>query len=299
MIATVFAGCGKELGPPSDELLSTAPTSIVGIEPFCAEVAAQAATPPAAPAAEGAPRRAVTMMARHVAMGRAARSLGGDALLAPMSREYLVTQAIVADRDAIELLVLGKTDFALAGAQLSQRDRELGLRETLLGVELFALVVAEDTPLPGLRADVLRRLLTGAVRDRAELGLPAGPVVLGVPADREQRDRAAHLFIAGDPFAATAVPIDGDRGAFDLLLREPFAIAVVHVAAMAQATGIRPLEIDGARPTLEAFALGIYPYGVPLQLITAGEPRQPAAQIIESVRNGDSVLAPERLLTRH
>lgn len=272
-----------------------ATVGITGIEPFRADLIGS--SPPATPLGERQLQAHGIVQGRHVALGRTARALGADALLATLSGgDVSVLASIVDDRDAIELLLLGRTDFAITGVPLSARDRQAGLRDTLLGVELFAVVVAGESTLHGLRAEVARRVLNGAVRDRSEIGLPPGPILLGVPAERDLRDRAARALIAGDSFAATATPIDGDRGAFDLLLREPMAIAVVHVAALAHATGIRPLELDGARPTLASFALGTYPAGIPLLLVTAGELRGIAATVVESARSGECVLAPDRIL---
>ncbi len=295
--AALLAGCDEPLGPPRAIEPNDRVLGAFGIEPYCAE--APGGQLPAAPVDESQRGQVSTVQFRRAALGRTARALGGNALLAPLQgAELTITTTIVDDRDAVELLLLGKLDFAITGTLLSVRDRQFGLQETLLGVELFALVVAEGSPLRDLRADLARRLLTGAIADRRELGLPGGPVLLGVPADREVRERAAHALIIGDAFATTARLIDGDRGAFDLLLREPTAIAVVHVAALAHATGLRPLAIEGAPATLDAFVRGDYPGGIPLQVVTAGAPREVALRVIESVQNGENLLAPDRMLPR-
>jgi len=262
------------------------------IAPCPAAVADDSARTAAQPLAETALRR--TTATRRVALGRTARQLGADALLAGGAAGALVS--IVDDRDAIELMLLGRVDFALCGADVSEQDRRAGLCGTVLGAELFALAVAEQTQLRAISRDQLRALLTGAVPDGAELGLPAGPVRIGVPAEPVLRDRAARALIPGDPFAAAATPVDGDRGAFDLLLREPGAVAVVHVAAARGQPGLHLLSVDGVPPAFGAGARA-YPALIPLVLVTAGPPAGDALLLLERLRSGRTQLRAAWLCT--
>jgi len=276
------------LRPPADEPAARGDVA-AGIAPCTAAVADDAARTAAPPLVETAPHRTAATL--RIALGRTARQLGADALLAGNAAGVPAPLlSIVDDRDAIELMLLGRVDFALCGADVSEHDRRAGLCGTVLGAELFALAVAEQSQLRALSGDRLRALLRGAVPDGAELGLPPGPIRIGVPAEPVLRDRAARALIPGDAFAAAATPVDGDRGAFDLLLREPGAVAVVRVAAARSQPGLHLLPIDGLQPVLGSGQRTPYPAVIPLVLVTAGPPAGQALALLLRLRSGRTQL---------
>lgn len=270
----------------------------VGIEVACADVGTGTADAPASPLDEVRIPAAPAAEPLRIAVGRGAARLGADVVLAELTDDGGAGRiaSSVDDRDAVELVLVGRTDFALTTVPLSARDRAAGLQDTLLALELFALVVAESSPLHDLRADQVRRLLNGELADGRELGLPTGALRLCLPADRALRERAARALIPGDAFTAAATPVDGDRGAFDLLLREPGTVALVHVASLPRAQGLRTLAIDGARPSVDAFVRGAYRAATPLLLVTAGSPQGAARVLAAASAAGTLPLAADWLV---
>ncbi|MGE3174622.1 MAG: substrate-binding domain-containing protein [Planctomycetota bacterium] len=300
------AGCQDRLPPPPSGTLPWQLGDVVR-QPARAEPAranplptrpppAGADDAPAAPSGERAELGAAPVAApRTVAFGRTARQLCGDGLLAAAGVDDALLPSIVDDRDAVELLLVGKVDFTITTTALSERDRRAGLMATPLGVEVWTLVVAADSPLYDLSRDAARRLLCGQLRDCRDLGLVPGPITLGVPRAADARERANRALLPGEPFADQATPVDGGRGAFDLLLREPRAIAIVQVAALTPDAGVRALSIDGVPPNRATFASGAYPYGAPLLVVTNGPPRGAAQTVVQAVQRGAFELPPERL----
>lgn len=71
----------------------------------------------------------------------------------------------VPDRDAVELMMVGRADFALLGGSLSAREQHAGLRQTRIGLELFALAVSPDFPARSLTHTQVRQVLSGEVVD--------------------------------------------------------------------------------------------------------------------------------------
>lgn len=177
--------------------------------------------------------------------------------------------ATTSDREALELVLVGRADGALFAGPLTAADLQAGLRATPLGVELWAVAVAPDFPLPMLNRSDLRQVLSGEVADWSQLGLALGPVVVATPADQRLASSAARALICGDRFAATAVRLGSERDIAALVGRQRGAIGVVRVTAERLA-GARLMPIDGATPTAAAFAAGAYPFGATLQLVTAG-----------------------------
>lgn len=198
------------------------------------------------------------------------------------------------DRDAVELVQVGRADFAVVGGRLSSRDLEAGLRETRLGVELFQLVVAPAAPVRTLSPHQVRRIFTGEVHAWEQLGLPGGAIHAVVPSESGLAGRVAGVLIPGDRFAEGCLPVPGERHVVDQLLQHPNGIGIVRLDGRAREAGQRGVAIDGNDATVEAFDYGVYPYGVPVTLVTSGPPRGLAADFLAFARSE----AGRRLLAR-
>lgn len=191
------------------------------------------------------------------------------------------------DRDAVELMMIGRADFALLGGSLSAREQHAGLRQTRIGLELFALAVAPDFPARSLTHTQVRQVLSGAVTDWQQLGYDAGPIVTVIPADRALAERAARALILGDDFAAGAVRVASERHVADQILRNPGAIGVVRVTGRPLESSQKLLQIDWTPATPEAFGYGTYPYGVPVHMVTSGQPDDLAASFLRFAQSED------------
>ena len=109
-------------------------------------------------------------------------------------------------------------------------------------------------------------------------------MLLTVPADPGLRARAARVFVPGDPIGSAAIDAVDDVGALELLRRDPGAVAVVRLGAVAD--GVRPLSIDGVLPSLAAYRAGTYPYGTPLLAVHCGPLPDPVARWLARARDG-------------
>jgi len=244
-----------------------------------------------APALETGPRQERQHEAQRapaiVAVGRNAAHCVGTAMEQAFAAACPdLTGSFVAcrDRDGVELLMTGRVDLALIGGRLSVREQQAGMRQTQLGVELFALAVAADFPVHSLTRVQVRQIFTGEITDWQQIGYDRGPIVPVVPADQELADRAAQALILGDNFTAAAIRVAGERHVADQILRNRGAIGVVRVTAAMEA-GQKLLQIDWTAPTAEAFAYGTYPYGVPLQLVTGSQPTTAAQHFLQFMRS--------------
>lgn len=239
--------------------------------PAFAVLESSPATAAAAPLAEIAVE-APLPRALTIALGRDAASVCGTQLeraFAAALPAFAAAPSACSDRDAIELVLQGRADFALVASKLSEHDQTAGLCSTRLGVELWALAASDATPLRSLTRSQMRQVLTAQVHSWIDLGQNGGALTVYVPADRGTAERAARLLIPGDPFAATCVGLDD--AALAAALRNPGAIGVVRVGRPLP-DGVRLLQIDWSPATLEAHGIGTYPFGAPLALVTAGQP---------------------------
>lgn len=185
------------------------------------------------------------------------------------------------DRDAVEMLMIGRADFGVIGGQLSPREVQAGLRQSRLGVELFGLVMAPNTPIRSLSRQQVRQIFTGQVTHWAQLGLEGGALVAVVPSERALAERAAKMLMPGDAFASSCIGVASERHVVDQLLREPGAIGIVRLAEAPHEAGQKLVQIDWNTPSIEGFECGNYPYGIPMHLVTSGQPSGIAQRFVE------------------
>jgi len=189
------------------------------------------------------------------------------------------------DREAVELLMIGRADFGLIGGTLSQREIHAGLRQTQVGVELFALTVSPMSSVRSLDANQIRQIFTGQVTDWQQLGFEAAPIVPVVPTDKAMLARAAKVLIPGDKFASTCVRVKSERHVADQILQHRGAIGLVRLTEGPREPGQKLVDINWTAPSAAAFGYGTYPYGVPLQLVTSGMPDQLALDFLAFARS--------------
>lgn len=191
------------------------------------------------------------------------------------------------DRDVVDLLMVGKADFGVIGGPLSQREQQAGLRQSRIGVELFALSIAPNSPIKSLTRQQVRQIFTGEVTSWQQLGYDGGAIVAVIPSDRAMAERAARALIPGDSFATTCVGVPSERHVVDQFLREPGAIGIVRLSATPHEAGQKLLQIDWCQPSLEAFGYGTYPYGLAVHVVTQGQPAGLAERFVQFARGDE------------
>ena len=242
------------------------------------------ATPPAAPAAEMAERSVQPRVQELVVVvGRNAQPNFDKHLQSAYegSLQNVTMQSIQSsDREAIELLMMGRADFGLIGGTLSQREIHAGLRQSQVGVELFALSISPMSTVRSLSRSQVRQIFTGQVTDWQQLGFDAGAIVPVVPSDGLLAERAERTLIPGDSFAPVCVRASSERHVADQILRHAGAIGIVRITDGPMEPGQKLIQIDWTPPTPEAFGYGNYPFGIPLQMVTAGQPDRDALDFL-------------------
>jgi PBP superfamily domain len=191
------------------------------------------------------------------------------------------------DREAVEFLMLGRADFGVIGGTVSAREQQAGARQTQLGVELFALSMAPNGPVRSLTHHQVRQIFTGQVTHWHQLGHDGGKITALVPSERTLAERAAKVLMPGDGFAASCVKVASEKHLVDQLLQNPGAIGVLRVTQAPREAGQQLLMIDWSPPTIEAYGLGTYPFGMPVQLVTSGHPAGLANQFLGFARSAE------------
>jgi hypothetical protein len=239
---------------------------------------------PAAPIAEirraEDPRRHRLALAASLGLLEIAGSDLADRVRAAVP-DLELTVTATSDRDAIDLVRVGRQDAALVLGELSPRDVQSGLRQVWLGSEVFALAVSAANPVANVSGGQLRGVLCGHLNTWTKLGGSAGAVQLVLPQSPERLERMAQVFLPGDRLATRNLRVASDQEAFEQLRRVPGGASLIALTAEPRPDDVRLLSVDKVPPMVETFAVGTYPYGRKLVLITEGEPGDLAAKLLE------------------
>ena len=293
-----LAACTSEIPPPRDG------TALQGaddgaVEPACVDLYAAGALAPAAPMAERADFGSPRIRNELLALGReACGMLGGSLPGAHDTDTEQLLWSVHEERDTIELLLLGKTDAAVSIVPPAPREMQNGVTTSLLGVELFGLVVHPSSSIFNLRLDDARLLMDGTTVDWREVRLDSGPVTLVVPQCFGAVERAMRSLAPGRRLSGSALYADSTEAAVGMVVRDPNAIAFVPIAEMPKDAQVRVLTIDGAAPSLSAFTDGSYLAGTPLWLVTRGGPLACVESLREQLSCGDFTQQAKTLCVR-
>ena len=193
------------------------------------------------------------------------------------------------DRDAVRRVLDGAAEFAVVAGPLHAGDGAAGAIASPVGVELYALVVAAQNPLPSLTRQQVRHLLTGEAPDWRDLGTGAGAMVVYVPRDADVAERATGVLIPGDRFSRACIPLAGAE--LPQALAQPNAIGVVRLGRGPLPATLRAVPIEWNPPTVDAWRMGAYAYGLPFAVVTAGAPQGAAARMLARLRDADGAAA--------
>ncbi|MFT4512627.1 MAG: phosphate transport system substrate-binding protein [Planctomycetota bacterium] len=281
-IALMAGACDFGDTPDPRMLAKSNPPPVIEVEemsiqPATGRIYGYASAPPAPMAEAATLSRSLKAPVEElvVAVGRNAQA-SFDKKLRSAYEGTLTNQTVQhiqsSDREVVELLMMGRADFGLIGGSLSQREIQNGLRQTQVGVELFALSISPLSSVRSLSRSQVRQIFTGQVTDWQQLGFDSGAIVAVVPSDSMVAQRAERTLMPGDAFASTCLRVSSERHLADQILQHAGAIGIVRITAGAREPGQKLIQVDWTPPTPAAFGYGTYPFGIPLQLVTSGMP---------------------------
>lgn len=167
-------------------------------------------------------------------------------------------------------IVAGEADLAGIARAPEQTTLDAGVIATLIGRDAIAVIVNLKNPVRELSRAELRSIFTGEVRNWHELGGPdlaIEPYIVGPGS--ATRAVFAEAVLAGAEYAGCqeAVP---DSAMLEAVAGSPGAIGQLSFSFLGPRSGVRPVGVDGAFPSVTNFA---YPIARPLYLLwRAGDP---------------------------
>lgn len=172
------------------------------------------------------------------------------------------------------------------------KDSESDLTAHLLARDGVAMIVHRDNPVSDLSTDTIKGIYTGSISDWSEAGGTPGPITaVNKASGRATLEVFVGHFKLEEPDIKAHVVIGENQEGIKTVAGNPRAIAYVSIGTAEYEAGagtpIKLVPLDGAVPSTEAVAKGSYPMFRPLNLVTAGQPSELAAQFITFARSKD------------
>ena len=144
-------------------------------------------------------------------------------------------------------LLRGRADFAMAARRVSQAELERmavagdltsPTNEHVVGVQGIAAIVSPANRVPSLTVRQLRGVLSGQIRDWAELGGLAGAIRVVLVDARENASDAPQGVLTGLDVSASAQPVESETAVAAAVAGDPAAIGLVSVASAGAARAL-------------------------------------------------------------
>lgn len=165
----------------------------------------------------------------------------------------------------------GTLDLAAVNRELKPEEAP-GVELVPLARDAVAFAVGPDIDRKDVSAQDVRRIYGGEVTDWAQLGEPAGTLVV---LDRDEDESARKLvlvpLLAGQPVGARTVVLAKASEMAEALTGTPGALGYTAVGYLRAKgiDGVRLLSLDGIAPTAAAVADGSYPWSLDLAVVHA------------------------------
>lgn len=283
-LSLLLAACNDEAAPLPSADAAAAASAPSALPAARAQLAANPSPAPAVETAKPTDRQIepAAHLVFDIAIGRhasefVAKTIEHDFEIAHPDLDFVSRQ--VPDRDAVELMLVGRVDAALVACTVTQRDIRAGLRPTRIGAEIFVLAVPAGFAVPSLTRAQVCQLLTGQAPDWRTFGGPALPISIVTVDGRGFAERASRAMAPGDRLVQACLRLRTDAEVLAHVRDRVGTVGLVRLAATEGVPGVRLLPVDTIEPSAEAYAREFYPFGDTLSLVTNGDASGNAAAL--------------------
>ncbi|MBQ8664988.1 MAG: phosphate ABC transporter substrate-binding protein [Mailhella sp.] len=171
----------------------------------------------------------------------------------------------------------GRCDIGLASRALKEKEKNAGLKATVLAYDGIALVVNPKNPVRNLTLAEIARIYTGEVANWKEVGGPDAEIVLiGREAGSGTRDGFESVTKTKDA-CKYRQELTSTGDVITSVSQNPAAIGYASLASVRKS--VRALAVDGVAPSEESVKDGTYKVQRPFVLVTVeGKELAPVAQ---------------------
>lgn len=180
-------------------------------------------------------------------------------------------------------------DIAALSRDLQKSEENVDNFARPFAVEGLAVIVHPSNTLEGLKADVLAKIITGTIKDWAEVAGAAGPIhVVLEQAEGMSRSAINDLILKGDEVSAAGIVLASQTKVRDRIAADPLAIGLVTLPLAGK--GVRMVSLNGVMPSVATVLSGRYPLSRTFFLIQGRNQSDVANKFIGFLQHGDARL---------
>lgn len=153
-----------------------------------------------------------------------------------------------------------------------------GVVTTLVGKDAIAAVVNADNPVSGLSAEQLKGIFTGKIKNWSEVGGTDLAIKAFIVKKGSATRKVFRKVILGEADYAGTKVVTPDAKIVTSVARDKGAIGQISFAFLSGKKGVKPLDVDGQKATVENAS---YPITRPLNIVTNGAPSGDVAAFLD------------------
>lgn len=153
-----------------------------------------------------------------------------------------------------------------------------GVVTTLVGKDAIAAVVNADNPVSGLSAEQLKGIFIGKIKNWSEVGGPDLAIKAFIVKKGSATRKVFRKVILGEADYAGTKVVTPDAKIVTSVARDKGAIGQISFAFLSGKKGVKPLDVDGQKATVENAS---YPITRPLNIVTNGAPSGDVAAFLD------------------
>lgn len=205
---------------------------------------------------------------------------------------------VAADRSCVDHLLAGSADLALIGGDLSTRERDAGLRATVIGHHIVVPIVHATNPVRALPFVTWMEIHAGHHGSWRSLGWDAGPIqTVCRPPAANNDDLAQQQLRFRGPALTTAVQLHEDREILAFVSNNPGSLGIVGLETARGERGVEVLQLDHVAPTKEQLGRGAWRLGTTFRIVEPPRPGPGARALVHYLTSNAGRLILRRTLT--
>jgi phosphate transport system substrate-binding protein len=186
----------------------------------------------------------------------------------------------------------GTADLGMCSRNLKPEEAAI-LTPITIARNGLAIIVHESNPITGLTRVQVRQIFAGQIHNWNQVGGPDLPIQL---ITREEGSGTREAFTkmvmdAKTPISRRALTQPSNGAVKELVKTDPRAIGYMSLGLV---EGVKPLTINGVRPTADEVKAGRYPLVRPFLFVTKGPPSAKAQRFVDYVLSAEGQKTLER-----
>lgn len=241
----------------------------------------------------------ILVMSASVAMAQGSVVISGSTTVLPIAQVTLeaymqanpgvnISLSGTGSGDGIKALVDKTADIANSSRAIRdseiERARQAGVtpREFIVAIDAIIPIVHPDNPVTNLSIDQLSQIYQGNIRNWKEVGGEDRAIVIVSRDSSSGTYESWSELVLKKQRVSPRAQLQASSGAVvQTVTTNRYAIAYVGLGYLNPA--IKPLNVNGVKPSMETAMSGEYPIARPLYMYTAGEPAGETARYIQFV----------------